>query len=80
MSQALRLTEMATEKQTTRSTGGLSYCIATGCSNELYRAKAAERLLASERCHSDRFEWRSCLCKGVFKCWTAEAGDTERQA
>ena len=41
MSQALRLAEMVTEKQTTRSTGGSSYCIAPGCSNELYRAKAA---------------------------------------
>ena len=40
MSQALRLAEMATEKQTTMSTGG-SYCIAPGFINELYRAKAA---------------------------------------
>ena len=36
-SHTLRLAEM--EKQTTRSRGG-SYCIAPGCSNELYRAKA----------------------------------------
>ena len=41
MSQALRLAEMVTEKQTTRSTGGSSYRIAHGCINELYRPKAA---------------------------------------
>ena len=31
---------MAEETETNRSRGG-SYCIAPGCSNELYRAKAA---------------------------------------
>ena len=40
---------MATEKQTPRSTGGPSYCIAPGCSNELHRAKAAGVIIHFQR-------------------------------
>ena len=65
MSQALRLAEMATEKQTTRSTGGSSYCIAPSCTNELYRAKAAGVIIHFHRLPLNR--------KPALNTWLAVA-------